>query len=106
MRRGAGQDFLDLGRQLLEPERLGQEMDITRARCRAVCRQFKTRYAEPYVFHAYFYRYFVTYWRQILTLRRLAEYEAKHGRGYHSPYLKFQKSIERRILRILLGFKI
>lgn len=82
------------------------EMDITRARCRAVCRQFKTRYAEPYVFHAYFYRYFVVYWRQILTLRRLAKYEAEHGRGYHSGYLKLQKSIERRILRILLGFKI
>jgi len=82
------------------------EMDITRARCRAVCRQFETRYAEPYLFHAYFYRHFLVYWRQILALRRLAAYEANHGRGYHSPGFKLRRSIERRLLRVMLGFKV
>lgn len=82
------------------------EMDVTRARCRAVCRQFDTRYAEPYLFHAYFYRHVFIYWRQLRTLETLSAYEKARGTGYQSPLQKLNRSFQRRVLKILLGFKV
>ncbi|MGV3614232.1 MAG: hypothetical protein ACO1SV_02750 [Fimbriimonas sp.] len=79
------------------------EMDITRGRCRAVC---EGKYTEPYLFRAGDSRHASAYREQIRRLDKLAEYERTHERGYHSPGLKFRRSVERRLLRWRLGFKV
>jgi hypothetical protein len=76
-------------------------MDVMRNECEYLCRRYTLQRVEPYVFHAHFFKSYFVYWRQLKRLAWLEEYEAKHRYGYMSPLQKFDRSIQRRILKHL-----
>jgi hypothetical protein len=77
------------------------EMDVMRGHCQFIKRGMDDlRLIRPVVLHAGKYVNDALYWRQLSKLAWLERFEDRHGYGYLSPVRKFQRSVEKRLLRI------
>lgn len=75
-------------------------LDVLKNECRFIAHQRHSEYIQPHLFHAWRYKDFLVYWRQLDRLQSLAEYEERHPTMYIPRWLKFSRSIQRRILKL------
>jgi hypothetical protein len=74
-------------------------MDVRTGACEFLTRNYEVRMVKPYIFHASRYMNFLVYWKQLDALERLENYQNSHPYGYMSPFQKFQRSFEKRLLK-------
>jgi hypothetical protein len=75
-------------------------LDVLKNECRFISRQRHCEFYEPTLFHAWRYKDFLIYWKQLEKLKKLEEFEDKHPTLYMPRWVKWSRSIQRRILKM------
>jgi len=76
-------------------------LDVLKNECRFVQRQESCEFGQPYLFHAWRFKDFLIYWRQLEKLKALEQFEDRHPPMYMSRLTKLNRSVQRRILKLL-----
>lgn len=75
-------------------------LDILRNECKYISRQRYCEFYEPILFHAWRYKDFLVYWKQLDKLKGLEQFEDNHPTLYMPRWVKWSRSIQRRILKM------
>ena len=75
-------------------------LDVLKNECKYISRQRYCEFYEPILFHAWRYKDFLVYWKQLDKLKQLEEFEDEHPTLYMPRWVKWSRSIQRRILRL------
>jgi len=104
--------MIDLGRfdYLIPPEHQFQHsaaglvgklhLDVLKNECKFISRQRHCEFIEPILFHAWRYKDFLVYWKQLDALEALEKFEDAHPTMYMPKWMKWSRSIQRRLLKM------
>jgi hypothetical protein len=75
-------------------------LDVLKNECKFISRQRYCEFYEPILFHAWRYKDFLIYWRQLENLKKLERFEDEHPTLYMPRWVKWSRSLQRKILRL------